>query len=91
MNNTTSYKHCNHKILNLPQNSGHVISVNFAIFATRLIRNGVDLYTVQKLGKWKTVSMVQRYAHHHPESLRAAIKKIDGIKTPISTILAPSA
>lgn len=60
-------------------------------FATRLIRNGVDLYTVQKLGRWKTVTMVQRYAHHHPESLRAAIKMIDGIKTPISTILAQSA
>jgi integrase len=60
-------------------------------FATRLIRNGVDLYTVQKLGRWKTVSMVQRYAHHHPESLRAAIKKLDGIKKPIITILSQSA
>ncbi len=46
-------------------------------FATRLIRNGADLYTVQKLGRWKTVSMVQRYAHHHTESLRAAIEMID--------------
>jgi integrase len=59
-------------------------------FATRLIRNGVDLYTVQKLGRWKTVSMVQRYAHHHPESLRAAIEMIDGIKKPIITILSQS-
>jgi site-specific recombinase XerD len=56
-----------------------------------LIRNGVDLYTVQKLGRWKSISMVQRYAHHNPESLRAAIKKLDGIKKPIITILAQSA
>ena len=48
-------------------------------FATRLIQNGVDLYTVQKLGRWKTVTMVQRYAHHHPESLRSAIEVMDGI------------
>ena len=59
-------------------------------FATRLIQNGVDLYTVQKLGRWKTVTMVQRYAHHHPESLRAAIEMIDGIKKPIITNLSQS-
>jgi integrase len=59
-------------------------------FATRLIRNGVDLYTVQKLGRWKTVMMVQRYAHHHPESLRAAIEKINEIEKPIITNLSQS-
>jgi integrase len=48
-------------------------------FATRLIQKGVDLYTVQKLGRWKTVTMVQRYAHHHPESLRSGIEVMDGI------------
>jgi integrase len=53
-------------------------------FATRLVQNGVDLYTVQKLGRWKTVSMVQRYAHHHPESLRSAIQVMDGINTHLS-------
>jgi integrase len=46
-------------------------------FATRLVQNGVDLYTVQKLGRWKTLSMVTRYAHHHPESLRAGITILD--------------
>ena len=46
-------------------------------FATRLVQNGVDLYTVQKLGRWKTLSMVTRYAHHHPESLRAGIAVMD--------------
>ena len=48
-------------------------------FATRLIRNGVDLYAVQKLGRWKTVTMVQRYAHHQPETLRSAIEVMDEI------------
>ena len=40
-------------------------------FATRLVQAGVDLYTLQKLGRWKKTSMVMRYAHHHPESLRS--------------------
>ncbi len=39
-------------------------------FATRLVQAEVDLYTVQKLGRWKTTQMVMRYAHHYPESLR---------------------
>jgi Phage integrase family len=59
-------------------------------FATRLVQNGVDFYRVQKLGRWKNVTMVQRYAHHYPESLRAAIEMIDGVKKPIITILSQS-
>jgi integrase len=43
-------------------------------FATRLVQAGVDIYTVQKLGRWKTISMVMRYAHHYPESLRSGIE-----------------
>ena len=35
----------------------------------RLIQAGVDAYTVQKLGRWNTISMVLRYAHHQPESV----------------------
>ena len=34
--------------------------------------------------------MVQRYAHHYPESLRAAIEMIDGVNKPIITILSQS-
>ncbi len=49
-------------------------------FATRLVQNGVDLYTVQKLGRWKNTSMVMRYAHHYPESLRSGIEVMDKIK-----------
>lgn len=46
-------------------------------FATRLVQRGVDLYTVQKLGRWKTLSMVQRYAHHNPDSLRPGIERLN--------------
>jgi len=58
-------------------------------FATRLVQNGVDLYTVQKLGRWKTISMVMRYAHHYPESLRSGIEVMDKVnQKKISTNLA---
>lgn len=56
-------------------------------FATRLVQNGVDLFTVQKLGRWKNTSMVMRYAHHCPESLRAGIEVMDTLKPPIITNL----
>ena len=59
-------------------------------FATRLVQAGVDLYTVQKLGRWKTISMVMRYAHHHPESLRAGIEVLDLDRMGPSTKLAQS-
>ena len=57
-------------------------------WATRLVQNGVDLYTVQKLGRWKTIAMVMRYAHHHPESLRAGAEVLDHVRSKSSTNLA---
>ena len=54
-------------------------------FATRLIQAGVDVYTVQKLGRWKTISMVMRYAHHHPESLRGGAEVLDRLRLDAST------
>ncbi len=57
-------------------------------FATRLVQAGVDLYTVQKLGRWKETKMVQRYAHHYPESLRKGIEVLDSIRKKNSTNLA---
>jgi site-specific recombinase XerD len=57
-------------------------------FATRLVQAGVDLYTVQKLGRWKETKMVQRYAHHYPESLRRGIEVLDNVRKKISTNLA---
>ena len=60
-------------------------------FATRLVQAGVDIYSVQKLGRWKTISMVMRYAHHHSESLRAGIEFLDRVPVGVSTVLAHSA
>jgi integrase len=57
-------------------------------FATRLIQAGVDVYTVQKLGRWKTISMVLRYAHHQPESLRGGAEVLDRLRRETSTELA---
>jgi site-specific recombinase XerD len=43
-------------------------------FASRLVMNGVDLLTVKELGGWRTLAMVQRYAHLAPDHLRAAVE-----------------
>jgi integrase len=56
-------------------------------FATRLAQAGVDLYTIQKLGRWKSISMVTRYAHHCPESLRTGVEALDRIGKKVRTNL----
>ena len=38
-------------------------------FATQLIQAGVDVYMVQKLGRWITISMVVRPAGIEPATL----------------------
>lgn len=45
-------------------------------FASRLVAAGVDLRTVQELGGWRTLSMMQRYAQLSPGHLAAAVEKI---------------
>lgn len=45
-------------------------------FASRLAMAGVDLRTIQELGGWSELSMVQRYAHLSPNHKREAIEKI---------------
>jgi integrase len=57
-------------------------------FATRLVQSGVDIYAVQKLGRWKTLSMVTRYGHFNTESLRSSIEVMDKVEKKISTNLA---
>jgi integrase len=54
-------------------------------FASRLVMAGVDLPTVQKLGCWKTLDMVLRYAHLSPSHLDAAVEKIAKNSTTLST------
>ena len=43
-------------------------------FASRLVMRGADLRTVQELGGWKSLTMVQRYAHLSQEHKRQAIE-----------------
>lgn len=45
-------------------------------FASRLVMAGVDLRTVQQLGGWQSLAMVQRYAHLAPDHLRAAVERL---------------
>ena len=59
-------------------------------FATRLVQSGVGIYAVQMLGRWRNTSMVKRYAHHNPESLRSSVEVMDGFKDPSITILSQS-
>jgi integrase len=43
-------------------------------FATRLIENGVDLRTVQELGGWSNLKMLERYGHVAPSRKAAAVE-----------------
>ena len=43
-------------------------------FAIRLVENGVDLRTVQELGGWATLSLIQRYAHVSPSRKADAVE-----------------
>jgi len=45
-------------------------------FASRLAMEGVDLLTIKDLGGWKTLSMVQRYAHLSPGHRQNAIERL---------------
>ena len=57
---------------------GYTWHGNRHTFASRLVMAGVDLRTVQELGGWKTLSMVQRYGHLAPERLASAVERIVG-------------
>jgi len=50
-------------------------------YFTRHAQSGTDIYTMQKLGRWKDISMVMRYAHHYPESRRPAVERLDKIRS----------
>ena len=56
--------------------AGYTWHGNRHSFASRLVMAGVDLLTIQKLGGWRTLSMVQRYGHLAPDHLRAAVERL---------------
>jgi integrase len=45
-------------------------------FASRLAMAGVDLRTIQELGGWKTLAMVQRYAHPTKSHTAQALERL---------------
>jgi site-specific recombinase XerD len=45
-------------------------------FASRLAMAGVDLRTIQELGGWSNLEMVQRYSHLSPSHKAEAVEKI---------------
>ncbi len=45
-------------------------------FASRLAMAGVDLLTVKELGGWKSLTMVQRYAHLSQSHRQEAIERL---------------
>jgi site-specific recombinase XerD len=55
---------------------GYTWHCNRHSFASRLVMAGVDLLSIQRLGGWRTLSMVQRYAHLAPDHLRAAVERL---------------
>jgi site-specific recombinase XerD len=55
---------------------GYTWHGNRHTFASRLVMAGVDLRTVQELGGWKSLKMVQRYSHLAPDHLRGAVERL---------------
>lgn len=45
-------------------------------FASRLVLAGVDLRTVQELGGWQTIGMVERYSHLAADHKAQAVEKL---------------
>jgi len=46
-------------------------------YASWLVENGTDLYTVKELMGHSTLAMTERYAHLSPNTLQAAVKALD--------------
>jgi integrase len=51
-------------------------------FASRLVMAGVHLRTVAELGGWRTLAMVQRYAHLSSAHLQEAVERIASTPAP---------
>jgi integrase len=46
-------------------------------FASRLVRNGIDLYTVKELLGHSSITVTERYAHLNPVKLQAAVAVLE--------------
>lgn len=55
---------------------GYTWHGNRHTWASRLTMAGVDPLTLQKLGGWRTLAMVQRYAHLAPGHLADAVERL---------------
>jgi integrase len=55
---------------------GYTWHCNRHTFASRLVMAGVDLRSVQVLGGWRTLAMVQRYSHLAPAPLKEAVERL---------------
>jgi integrase len=58
-------------------------------WASRLTMAGVDPRTLQTLGNWRSLSMVERYSHLSPDHLRSAGEKL--VSRPSTTSAVPIA
>jgi site-specific recombinase XerD len=63
---------------------GYTWHCNRHTFASRLVMAGVDLRSVQALGGWRTLAMVQRYSHLAPDHLREAVERLVPTKTAVT-------
>jgi integrase len=48
-------------------------------WASALVERGVDLRTVQELGGWSSLELVQRYSHPTPDAKRRAVGALEGL------------
>jgi integrase len=55
---------------------GYVWHSNRHTVASRLVMAGVDLRTVQELGGWRSLAMVQKHAHLAPGHRLAAVEAL---------------
>ena len=46
-------------------------------FAPRACQGGMDLYRLARLGRWKSLQMVQMYAHHDTSSLKVGVEVLN--------------
>jgi site-specific recombinase XerD len=65
-------------------------------FASRLAMAGVDIRTIQELGGWRSLKMVERYAHQSRRHKAEAVKRLASnfptlFTTPATWVVAPVA